>query len=1592
MSDLLGPPAYHQPFTRYGLYRLRNGYILVGHDDVSKEFCLLRINPNPENGEVELSTGDVRYSSDVYENMMGNISKKEQFQKITDAVGVVGFLRFDNDLTAWYIVMIKESKCVGRLGHHEVHTIVRTHLEPLLAEGQPKIDTTNNTMFQEFQKYNLLHNGFYFSYTYELQYTVQRNASELVRARQTSFKSKPKIVVEPTDESNDTISFTSKRSEPPGVDELLQHDPLFCEGDEHHPFVWNYRHMKPFLRTKKYRHWCLPLIYGSFEVVRVGSMGGYSDLPPMLRRPQPSFSLALICRRSRFFAGTRFRKRGVDAFGNTANEVESEQIVIDDASRHFRRGNITSFVQLRGSVPVFWSQEIIAMNPKPPVKFHRPDPTAVATRMHTAKLIRRYGPPIWFVNLMRAQPNNKISGDSEIELSKQFYNAVEMVKGDLPSGVSLEYVHYDMKNRQREENDIFKSVTRLVKRVNSHVNFYHSSLAGCSDAKPQRLQTGILRTNCIDCLDRTNVLQFYAGVDALASQLQALKLLPDDANLGRGEEVAKILSGLYDRAGDILSHQYAGSQAHKKYAVLAPQPNQSPFRAGIDAWISLNRTFTTTFTDATKQVVYNVLLGGADEDVSNRKVVRKYMGEPESEIDMFIHSGQFDSLVGAPYGYGCEWWRDSLTVFAKNFTLLLNLPDDYNIQDRLRVSDANNVDDQILSPKKPPRTVPRVAPSLSRTRLHISCADDSDDAILGSDQGGGKTEIPSWIWILLKPEEAFPEPPPRRNLRDDDEWFDQIYDVGKLSVFPDSGANEDSADIQEAEVNAEPFNQNESAGREASRQRGNSSLWIHKMLSMDPATSLRAVDTARSRWILKSGDPCHIGAIEGKFMLDDNDYYESLKVSEENKMVYKKFTDMKLLSKKKLKTKDKQLKKKRTKSSRDSKEGSLHGGSVSGSVSFARNRRPSFASNISDSRDPRLDYPMRTTMKITTPPRPSQFQSPAPSTTIPSASGIQSTTGYRLSIGPYKDRRPSIETSAGNADRPFAEATERSSGDIATMHGLPSLPSREFSSFNFEPSPRTMSHVEHVKMSANVVESDRFFLPVRRKQNSDVADGEPGSPGRGLARVQSLSQLHQEGSASTSPPKKKVSGGLLHSFSSGLLTTFGGRHLENVDFALTDAENRIVQQSPSPERPMNVRESDASIGLLSPNMLPRRYIGASMDRLSSATYAIRIPKQVLPPPFDPAKIPGIEIRYDSFKDIPPKVQTKLAKVAREALTFAQKWLVALQESEFNPSVHGSFENLQGHLQQRDLHRGISEESAIREQYNKELDRNVSPVASFRRGVPSTASVASLSQSRFPNNGRNFSRSKGQTDPKQPSLDMRIVLRQCDVCGAFLICCNTYSAPEVSLCEFHAEKFQRAAEFYASEIPRPYRSRIAVLPASTPMTTGVSYPNFPMHEKTTRSRYSVISERDRLTPPIESSSVVGSKSFSSLEGLGSLESGLYLDKSGVRDISGRDFSTTAFRERSLDGSQARGSANEDWFNEEASVQGGPNAAELFDFAPDDPWSRWQEHTLTSGELECLRAAGLSWALNEIPRVTIGTFSVLTFFVVKFHIQSTNFVLM
>ena len=72
-----------------------------------------------------------------------------------------------------------------------------------------------------------------------------------------------------------------------------------------------------------------------------------------------------------------------------------------------------------------------------------------------------------------------------------------------------------------------------------------------------------MRTNCIDCIDRTNVAQYAFGLAALGRQLYALGLhntqvVSATSNLG-----IKLME-MYLNMGDVLALQYGGSPAHSR--------------------------------------------------------------------------------------------------------------------------------------------------------------------------------------------------------------------------------------------------------------------------------------------------------------------------------------------------------------------------------------------------------------------------------------------------------------------------------------------------------------------------------------------------------------------------------------------------------------------------------------------------------------------------------------------------------------------------------------------------------------------------------------------------------------------------------------------------------------------------------------------------------------------------------------------------------------------------------------------------------------------------------------------------------------------
>jgi hypothetical protein len=152
-------------------------------------------------------------------------------------------------------------------------------------------------------------------------------------------------------------------------------------------------------------------------------------------------------------------------------------------------------------------------------------------------------------------------------------------------------------------------------------------------ARRQR-QRGVIRTNCVDCLDRTNVAQFCIGTTALGHQLYALGLrraaalsFADEAASG----ITTVLAGMYERLGDVVARQYGGSGAHAGVISIISKSSKGPGSTKkespqladklADSWKTLgrhysnqgvgfnNHGFKNRAPDALKQMGMNLLLG-----------------------------------------------------------------------------------------------------------------------------------------------------------------------------------------------------------------------------------------------------------------------------------------------------------------------------------------------------------------------------------------------------------------------------------------------------------------------------------------------------------------------------------------------------------------------------------------------------------------------------------------------------------------------------------------------------------------------------------------------------------------------------------------------------------------------------------------------------------------------------------------------------------------------------------------------------------------------------------------------------------------------
>ncbi len=551
-----------QKIDSVSLYETPQRYLLVGSCG-GAAYRLVKVDRSDPSAMV-LVEDQHEYTLEEMNGVLAALGAK----KTCTGVGVLGFVKF---VQGWYLLILVAGRQVGLVGSHKVFAVDDSAVVPfgVLSKEENEMTRVDEARYKRLF-FGIDLTSFYYSYTYNLTRPLQRNMCS----------------------------------------------PADAVPDE--KFCWNWYLSKP-VREQLSARWFLPIIQGF-----VGSSTYSAHFDTCLR-------FTLISRRSQFYAGTRYLKRGISDAGHVANDVETEQIVQELLPVWERdRPHFSSFVQVRGSVPLFWAQENTFAIPKPDVSVVRGDPFHEAAIMHFQDLLARFGAPIMILNLVKHHEKRP----RETILLDGFSDCVDTVNTSLPPDLQMVYIAWDFHARTKKE-EVAGSLVPIARESIRRTGFFHTGtlngqplqqreqsddphFAAWEGRDPAhcrgRAQQGVLRSNCVDCLDRTNASQFCIGVAALGEQLWAMGLTASPLLEYRSQLVSAVLT-LYEEMGDAIAVQYAGSLlAHRmnSYATSASKTASSTSRWGAvskDLMTSIRRYYTSTFTDAEKQSSINLFLG-----------------------------------------------------------------------------------------------------------------------------------------------------------------------------------------------------------------------------------------------------------------------------------------------------------------------------------------------------------------------------------------------------------------------------------------------------------------------------------------------------------------------------------------------------------------------------------------------------------------------------------------------------------------------------------------------------------------------------------------------------------------------------------------------------------------------------------------------------------------------------------------------------------------------------------------------------------------------------------------------------------------------
>lgn len=334
-------------------------------------------------------------------------------------------------------------------------------------------------------------------------------------------------------------------------------------------FLWN-NYMMEVLIDNKLDPYLLPVVQGSFQNFQVAIGKDIIDV-------------TLIARRCTRRTGTRMWRRGADSDGYVANYVESEQILQ-------LNGFSASFVQVRGSIPFIWEQ-IVDLTYKPKFEIVRPEEAPRVVERHFLDMRKKYG-SVLAVDLV-----NKHGGEGR--LSEVFANSMQQLAND-----DVRYLHFDFHRICGHVH--FGRLSILYDQISDFLKNKGYLLLNDKGEKMLE-QYGVVRTNCIDCLDRTNVTQSMIGRKILESQLTRIGIFDAEETIESHPNFDEKFKILWANHGDEISIQYSGTPALKgDFVRCGRRTVQGILKDGCNALV---RYYLNNFSDGTKQDAIDLLQG-----------------------------------------------------------------------------------------------------------------------------------------------------------------------------------------------------------------------------------------------------------------------------------------------------------------------------------------------------------------------------------------------------------------------------------------------------------------------------------------------------------------------------------------------------------------------------------------------------------------------------------------------------------------------------------------------------------------------------------------------------------------------------------------------------------------------------------------------------------------------------------------------------------------------------------------------------------------------------------------------------------------------